>query len=50
MRYRKVKTKTREYYQIVLDQTPFYAESGGQTGDTGILENTQGKDCHHKHH
>ncbi|MDE5912413.1 MAG: alanine--tRNA ligase, partial [Muribaculaceae bacterium] len=36
-RYRKVKQKGREYYQIVLDRTPFYAEMGGQTGDRGTL-------------
>ena len=42
-RYRKVKAKNKEYFQIVLDQTPFYAESGGQTGDSGYLENTQGE-------
>jgi alanyl-tRNA synthetase len=39
LKYRKIKTKKKEYYQIVLNQTPFYAESGGQVGDRGVLVN-----------
>ena len=38
IKYRKVKAKNKERYQVVLEATPFYAESGGQAGDRGVLK------------
>ncbi|MCL4114881.1 UNVERIFIED_CONTAM: hypothetical protein GTU68_036704 [Idotea baltica] len=38
VKYRTIKIKDKEVYQVVLDRTPFYAESGGQVGDKGVLQ------------
>lgn len=42
-RYRSVKAKNKEVFQLVLAETPFYAESGGQVGDTGYLQGSDGQ-------
>ncbi len=42
LRYRKVKQKNQEFYQLVLSNTPFYAEMGGQVGDCGTLTSEHG--------
>ncbi len=43
VRYRKVKTKNKEIFQLVFNISPFYAEGGGQVGDIGYIESSDGE-------
>ncbi len=43
LKYRKIKQKNKELFQVVFDRTPFYAEMGGQMGDSGYIESAEGK-------
>lgn len=43
VKYRRLKQKNKELFQLVFDKTPFYAESGGQVGDTGYIESANEK-------